>query len=248
MVLNSILSGDQRPPPLALKEKYLGAPLKDGKGGQDDLVPYLAIYLENPDGSLSLGLPPDMKLPEPPTSPRQRTMPDLSSIPSLVDMPWAASQLGGSSSARAQVGSVIAFQKHERLLFGLLVLELVVEVVYLLMLYHGSRHSVKEVASAYQVLPVESLWMLFWLQLACELSYLKLYFCLGFSALAKHKPRMYSWFANVALGGIIVQVLFSYMNKANILVFALRLFSYVYARFMKGMLHQIMLRPLALDV
>ncbi|CAE7656615.1 unnamed protein product, partial [Symbiodinium pilosum] len=52
---------------------------------------------------------------------------------------------------------------------------------------------------------------------------------MGFSAANKHKPRLYAWFSNIALTGIIVQVLFAYMNKANIVVFALRLFCYVYA-------------------
>eukprot|EP00931_Biecheleriopsis_adriatica_P037069 TRINITY_DN21280_c0_g1_i1.p1 TRINITY_DN21280_c0_g1~~TRINITY_DN21280_c0_g1_i1.p1 ORF type:complete len:239 (+),score=55.34 TRINITY_DN21280_c0_g1_i1:111-827(+) len=231
-----------RPPPLAIKEKDVkGMAAKEDTDAKKQLAPYFTIFLENPDGSLSLGLPPDMKLPSPPPSPRQERRTEL-----LSDVPLGMLEAGASSAV--YTGSVDAFKRHEQFFSGLLLLEMVVEVVYLLMLYHGARHSIQAVAAAYQVLPKESLWMLFWIQLACEISYLKLYFCMGFSALMKHKPRLYSYFSNVALGGIVVQVLFAYMNKANIAVFALRLISYVYSRFLRGMLQHIMLHPLSMEV
>lgn len=221
-----------RPPPLAIKETC-GSQLKEPQ--KEDLATYFAVYLENPDGSLSLGIPPNVKLPSPPVSPRLPSrLPDVSTMLSSIE------RVNPDSFA----GNVLcSLQRHERLFTGLLALELVVELAYLMMLYHGARHSIREVAAVYSAVPVSSLWILFWLQLGCEISYLKIYFGMAFTAVMKHKPRTYAWFANVALGGIIVQVLFSYMNKANILVFALRLFSYVYARFMRSMLQQIMLRP-----
>ncbi|CAE8631743.1 unnamed protein product [Polarella glacialis] len=109
------------------------------------------------------------------------------------------------------------------------------------MLYIGSKHAVPEVAAVYPALPLSTFWVLFWMLLAFEMSYLKLYFGMGFVALFKHKPRVYNWFSNVALLGIVVQVLFSYMNKANLIVFSFRLVSYVYSRFMRGLLQEISL-------
>ncbi|CAE7188313.1 unnamed protein product [Symbiodinium sp. CCMP2456] len=208
--------------------------------GNSDLAPYFAVYLENPDGSLSLGLPPNMRLPSPPSSPRAGPRSDI-----FGDL----DPIGGLGARSARTVSPAVFQHHERLFTGLLVVELALEAAYLGLMLHCSRHSVQEVASAYQALPLQTLWTLFWAQLGFQLAYLKLYFCMGFSAANKHKPRLYAWFSNVALTGIVVQVLFAYMNKANIVVFALRLFCYVYARFMKGMLHQLLLNPPAeLDV
>eukprot|EP00930_Biecheleria_cincta_P057307 TRINITY_DN43275_c0_g1_i1.p1 TRINITY_DN43275_c0_g1~~TRINITY_DN43275_c0_g1_i1.p1 ORF type:complete len:248 (+),score=38.00 TRINITY_DN43275_c0_g1_i1:86-829(+) len=221
-----------RPPPLAIKESC-GSELKEP--ASENLATYFAVYLENPDGSLCLGIPPDLKLPSPPVSPRLPSrLPDVSTMLSSIDRVSPGSFAGNI---------LCSIQRHERLFTGLLVLEFVVEMIYLMMLYHGARHSIREVAAVYQAVPVSSLWILFWVQLGCELSYLKLYFGMALTAVMKHKPRMYSWFANIALGGIVVQVLFSYMNRANIVVFALRLFCYVYARFMRSMLQQIMLRP-----
>lgn len=195
----------------------------------DELATCCAVYLENPDGTYSLGLPPNLQLPSPPSSPRQR----LPSSPFLAE-------LGGSTLPPL---SPTAFLQHERLMTGLLVLELVVEIAYLTLLCHASRHSIHEVAMAYEALPLESLWSLFWVQLCLQIGYLKLYFCVGFSAVSKHKPRIYGFFSNVALGGIVIQVLFSYMNKSNIFVFALRLFCYVYARFLRSALLQLALQP-----
>eukprot|EP00913_Durusdinium_trenchii_P034708 g32470.t1 len=160
-------------------------------------------------GTYSLGLPPDLKLPSPPSSPRDGRR---------VSSPFLA-EFGRSPVPTL---SPAAFLQHERLLTGLLIFELVVEIAYISLLCHASRHSIHEVALAYEVIPLESLWSLFWVQLAVQMGYLKLYFCVAFSAVSKHKPRLYGWFSNVALGGIIIQVLFSYMNKSNIFVFSLR--------------------------
>ena len=197
--------------------------------GSEELATCCAVYLENPDGTYSLGLPPNLRLPSPPSSPRGWRRPSS---------PFA--DFGGQAVPTL---SPAAFLQHERLLTGLLVVELVVEIAYLALLCHASRHSIHEVAMVYEVLPLESLWSLFWVQLAMQIAYLKLYFGVGFSAVSKHKPRLYGWFSNVALGGIIIQVLFSYMNKSNIFVFSLRLFCYVYARFLRSVLLQIALQP-----
>ncbi|CAK9035688.1 unnamed protein product [Durusdinium trenchii] len=56
--------------------------------------------------------------------------------------------------------SPAAFLQHERLLTGLLIFELVVEIAYISLLCHASRHSIHEVALAYEVIPLESLWSL----------------------------------------------------------------------------------------
>ncbi|CAJ1361530.1 unnamed protein product [Effrenium voratum] len=207
--------------------------------GSRDLSLFCAVYLENPDGSISLGLPPEMRLPSPPNSPRGRSR----DFAFMADV-WG----GGGALPSGPPPSPAVFQQHERMFSLLLVLELVVEIFYVSLLCRAARHSVFEVAAAYRALPLESLWTLFWAQLAMQMAYLKLYFCTGFTAAHKHKPRLYAWFSNVALSGIVIQVLFSYMNKANILVFALRLFSYVYARFLRSMLLQIAMHARDLDV
>mmetsp|Transcript_6095 Transcript_6095/g.11154 ORF Transcript_6095/g.11154 Transcript_6095/m.11154 type:complete len:241 (-) Transcript_6095:61-783(-) len=228
--------------PVATKD-MVDAPAAKLGDDASDLAPYFAVYLENPDGSLSLGLPPNMRLPSPPSSPRARPQADLPFFADLAD------PIGGLGARSARRVSPAAFAQHERLFTGLLVVELTLETAYLALMLHSSRHSVHEVAAVYQALPLQSLWTIFWAQLGFQLAYLKLYFGMGFSAANKHKPRLYAWFSNVALTGIVVQVLFAYMNKANIVIFALRLFCYVYSRFMKGLLHQLaQYPPMELDV
>eukprot|EP00933_Yihiella_yeosuensis_P041815 TRINITY_DN36216_c0_g1_i4.p1 TRINITY_DN36216_c0_g1~~TRINITY_DN36216_c0_g1_i4.p1 ORF type:complete len:266 (-),score=30.31 TRINITY_DN36216_c0_g1_i4:129-926(-) len=199
---------------------------------------FLAVYLENPDGSLSLGLPPGTKLPEAPDSPRQER--------NESNMGWSSSA-NFRGSHRLLPDLLTAYKKHEKAFTCLLLIELVLEATYIFLLYHSAHHSVNEVSSVYKVLPLSSLWLIFWMLFALEMSYLKLYFWMGFTALLKHKPKMYSWFGNIALIGIVFQVFFSYMNRANLVVFALRLVCYIYARFMRSLLQTMQLRPMSME-
>jgi len=100
----------------------------------------------------------------------------------------------------------------------------------------------------YTNLPHSALWRIFWVLFVCEMSYVKLYYGLGFTAIYKNRPRLYTWFTNVALAGIVGQVLFAYMNAFNLLIFLLRLASYVYAKFMRSQLERAALVPVTVEV
>mmetsp|Transcript_104782 Transcript_104782/g.223953 ORF Transcript_104782/g.223953 Transcript_104782/m.223953 type:complete len:212 (-) Transcript_104782:55-690(-) len=201
-----------RPASLALP----GTPAED-----KDLPP--VIFLENPDGSLALGLPPGAQLLPAPLSPRRG--------PACPDL------------ARQVEDLECSFQRHERVFSGLLLTELVVEFAFSLALVSCAGHSVQEVSRLYKTLSLSTLRYIFWGLFACEISYYKVYYGLGFTALYKNRPRFYHWFTNVALAGILIQVLFAYMNKLNLLVFVLRLASYVYAKFMRFKLQRMALLP-----
>mmetsp|Transcript_78236 Transcript_78236/g.242573 ORF Transcript_78236/g.242573 Transcript_78236/m.242573 type:complete len:205 (-) Transcript_78236:43-657(-) len=182
------------------------------KSGGEEPCPGL-IVLQNPDGSLGIGLPPGTALPQPPSSPR------------------------GSRDAARDVGQLPRTERmlsfHGRCFFALLVSELIIEFIFNVLLLSVAKHSVEAVSLLYANIPNATLWSIFWGLFACEISYIKVYYGLGFVALAKGQPRVYHWFTNISILGIVVQVLFAYMNKFNLLIFLMRLSSYVYAKFMR---------------
>mmetsp|Transcript_123894 Transcript_123894/g.361829 ORF Transcript_123894/g.361829 Transcript_123894/m.361829 type:complete len:205 (+) Transcript_123894:87-701(+) len=181
------------------------------------------IALQNPDGSLSVGLPPGAALPLPPPSPRES---------------YAALREHALS-----VDLDRTFHRHEQCFAALLLSELIIEFMFSLLLLSVAKRSVEEVSQLYTNIPLRTLWSIFWGLFVCEVSYIKIYYGLGFVAVVRSKPRVYNWFTNVAIVGIVVQVLFAYMNGFNLMIFLMRLASFVYAKFMRIQLERASLLP-----
>lgn len=182
--------------------------------------PKCPVFLENPDGSLIYGIPPGTKVPSPPHTPRRSD--------GLAPMDPALA---------AEVEYI--FQRHEKLFLSLLVMELATEITFSLMYLYYAEYSVHEVSLVYHQLSLRTLWLIFGSLFATEITYFCIYYGLGFWAIWSNKRRVYRWFANAALVGILGQVMLAYMNKFNLLVFFLRLMAYVYAKFLRNLLHSL---------
>eukprot|EP00747_Dinoflagellata_sp_TGD_P166696 gnl/TRDRNA2_/TRDRNA2_189893_c0_seq1.p1 gnl/TRDRNA2_/TRDRNA2_189893_c0~~gnl/TRDRNA2_/TRDRNA2_189893_c0_seq1.p1 ORF type:complete len:234 (+),score=41.42 gnl/TRDRNA2_/TRDRNA2_189893_c0_seq1:166-867(+) len=221
-VLASQLENGQRPPTPA-------KPMKKGRPPPVQIFKKApaSVFLENPDGSLLYGAPPGAKEPTPPHTPRE---------------PWEYS-LGVDSSMSAEFEQI--YQKHEKLFTVMILMELVTEVTFTAFYVHYARYSINEVGHTYRHLSRSLITCMYWIMVVAEVTYLITYYVLASVAIWRSRPRIYRWFANAALVGLIAQVSLAYMNKFNLLVFFLRLMSYIYAKFLRNLLQSMMLLPRA---
>ena len=68
-------------------------------------------------------------------------------------------------------------------------------------------------------------------------------FAAGFYAIWSHKAISYDWFNNFLLISILSKVLVSYLNVLNLLVFIMKIITYMYARFVLSVLHTVLVIP-----
>jgi len=211
-------------PAVTKKASLPGSDVKPGSKGRP-----APIVFENPDGSVSLGLPPGVSLPSPPRSPRQ-----------LVSSGAAEALLRSPADF---VDIEARFRRHLRYFSVLLFAELLIDSLFSVLYASSAQHSVYEVSLVCRNVPMSMLRAIFWGLFLVEISYLKAYYGFALTALHKNSMRSYAWFSSTAMIGIISQVLFAYMNRLNIIVFMLRLCSYVYSKYLRKQLEQASILP-----
>eukprot|EP00397_Hematodinium_sp_SG-2012_P057434 GEMP01071793.1.p1 GENE.GEMP01071793.1~~GEMP01071793.1.p1 ORF type:complete len:156 (+),score=16.17 GEMP01071793.1:414-881(+) len=135
------------------------------------------------------------------------------------------------------------YSRHERLFVALMLMQCVVEFIFNIMYILYAQYSVHEVAMVYHSLSEYTLWIIFWTLFVLELIYCVVYYAVGFTAVWLMRPKLFQWFAHIALVGILGQVILAYMNKFNLLIFFLRLMAYIYAKFLRNLLLSLYLIP-----
>lgn len=168
------------------------------------------VFIQNPDGSLSQGLPPGYNEPTPPQTPRSH----------VAD---------ATAAVNADIVRVLA--RHELLFLALLFLQLVVEIAFEMMHMRYREEAVFELTLIYPSLSITVIKMLYWLACVAEFVYCIGYFSLGLVAAFRSKPRLYQRFSTIALVGTLGQLPLAYLNRFNLLIFFLRFIAYAYARF-----------------
>mmetsp|Transcript_24315 Transcript_24315/g.58954 ORF Transcript_24315/g.58954 Transcript_24315/m.58954 type:complete len:213 (-) Transcript_24315:119-757(-) len=188
----------------------------------DDKKPQVPVFLQNPDGTFAEGVPPGYKEKTPPQSPRGMAS-------------WWDESLADEFE--------LIYSRHEKLFLSLLLMQLIIEVTFNVMYVYYAKYSMEEVAEVYRHFPKKTLWIMFWIMFGFELAFCVVYYTFGFLAIAKNRPSYYRYFSNIALVGILSQVLLAYMNKFNLLVFFLRLMAYIYSKFLRNLLQSVLLLP-----
>mmetsp|Transcript_28210 Transcript_28210/g.67752 ORF Transcript_28210/g.67752 Transcript_28210/m.67752 type:complete len:232 (+) Transcript_28210:30-725(+) len=191
----------------------------------------LPIFFENPDGSMAEGVPPGYKDVTPPRSPRGRGELDLLLFGTAASGPGLFDDISD------------LYDRHSRMFGVLLVTQLVVEVMFnTLYLMHRSR-AIAQVHMIYPGVPMDTLWKIFWAVIGCEFLYMVVHYTAGIVALGTRRPRHYKTYVNVAVVGLIGQALLAYGNKFNLLVFLLRLVSYMSGKFLRHIAQALLLVP-----
>ncbi|CEM14801.1 unnamed protein product [Vitrella brassicaformis CCMP3155] len=194
----------------------------EGEGGQTQQLPVnTPVFFQNPDGSYLEGVPPGYKERTPPRSPR---LPDVNGWFDELDAPTLGEEF------------LFIYTRHEKLFLSLLLMELLIEVTFNAMYVYYRNYTVREVAIIYHgVLSLQTLWTIFWVMFAIESAYEVAFYATGFWAVISDRPSAYQWFSQIALFGILGQVVLAYMNKFNLLIFFFRLMAYIYAKFLRNL-------------
>lgn len=209
------------------------ASLKDDKtecGSQRiHLRPLIPILVENPDGSMSEGVPPGYKEKTPPRSPR-----------GLAEGLWGEVDAMGIEEELQMLHS-----RHQKLFVSLLLLQFVTEVSFDVIYIFRRKHALQEVEAIYPHADPQHLMAALWTLFVCEVLFGVVYYSLGAVALYTNKPRHYKYFAGCCLIGILGQVLMAYMNKFNLVIFFMRLLTYIYSKFLRSIALHMQLLPAA---
>jgi len=205
---------------------------------EDEAQKNVPIFLENPDGSMLEGVPPGYKDPTPPRSPR-----------GLHGQPWGVLPVGLDELESAN-GITLAeevdfiYGRHERLLGSLLLVQFLLELAYNLVYILHSEPSIIEVVTLYRNnISRRTAEVIFWTMFGTQAAYAVGYYCVAGYAIWVKRPHAYRAFANWCLVGIAAQVFLAYINKFNLLVFFLRLLSYIYAKFLQNLSLSLQLLP-----
>lgn len=177
------------------------------------------IFIENPDGSLSKGVPQGFKESTPPSTPRVQVLDTT-----MVD---------------ADIVRVLA--RHETLFLALLLLDLIVECSFEAMHMSYRDDAIFELSLIYPSVSKPVLCSIYWCAFVAEFIYCAVYFVMGVTAAVRSKPHLYHRFSTIALMGTLGQLPLAYLNRFNLLIFFLRFIAYAYARFQWNLLQGIML-------
>jgi len=225
------------------EQTTIGETSDTGRGSppssEDEAQKNVPIFLENPDGSMLEGVPPGYKDPTPPRSPR-----------GLNGQPWVLPV--GLDDLDTANGLTLAeeidfiYGRHERLLGSLLLVQFLLELAYNFVYILHSEPSIIEVVTLYRNnISRRSAEVIFWTMFGTQAAYAVGYYCVACYALWVKRPHAYRAFANWCLVGIAAQVFLAYINKFNLLVFFLRLLSYIYAKFLQNLSLSLQLLPQA---
>jgi len=66
---------------------------------------------------------------------------------------------------------------------------------------------------------------------------------LGLYGLLSHKVSVHQWFTYLLLGSILTRIVLAYLNILNLLVFLLKVVTYLYARYVLSLLFTVLLVP-----
>lgn len=175
------------------------------------------VFVQNPDGRLGCAVPPGSEallLPAP-MSPR------LQRIEVRED----------GRAATLELAEVL--RCHQSGFLVCMLFQLSLEVALASAYLRHAEPAVQRVAAGYPQVQGPLLWRLFWGMALCDLAYLAVYYGLGLSLFVHSSEVKYQRFAQVALLGVVVQVLVVYMSRLNILAFFCRLVCYAYARILR---------------
>jgi hypothetical protein len=188
------------------------------------------IFLENPDGTIT------------------------EAVPSACSTEFskkvnAGGELEGADNVDDELNTLYQdfeciYVRHERILVLVITLQLLLEILYGVVFVVRMEPSIMEFMAMYDwqvshTTAMQVLWTLFWV----EVAYSSVYYILVGTAIWTRRPKRFHDFAIWSLCGAIGLILLAYVDKFNLPIFFLRLFAYIYARFLQGLTSSLMLLP-----
>ncbi|CAD7950924.1 unnamed protein product [Amoebophrya sp. A25] len=203
-------------------EEEDGEPSKRPRPLRSKTANKIPILIQNPDGSIAEGRPPGYVE----KGPRR----------AAARLGFAHNGLLWGELGAETLGSELGFlyQRHETLFLGLLLTEFFAEIGFFIVYWHNWPQAVEELTVVYGRFRREgvetSLMVAFWLRLVYTVGY----YAFAAIVVTTRKPDAFKCFASYSLVGIVLELGVTYLNKFNLVVFFLRLLSYLYSKFLRS--------------
>lgn len=196
------------------------------------------IFLENPDGTITEAVP--LKAHATPSYGAQGDQRDLEQPNSESD---TTGSVRGQAHANASLYRDIEFMYrwHGIVFIILLCVQFAMEALYIWVFLVSIDSSVSEFVAMYGI-PHRSIGnAVFWAVLTAEISYDLVYFSVAALATFDKSPKHYHTLASTLLVGLMILLVFAYVDKFNFPMFFLRILAYIYARYLQGLASGLML-------
>lgn len=198
--------------------------LSDDSGDEnaDEKSPKIPLVFENPDGSLHHALPSGTryKRPAPETPPHERLGRD-----------WVF----WDPELMRQIE--IIYAKHEKAFIMFLFLQFLLENSFNALLIKHREGTLKEIARAYPFITDEHVGIMFWLTVGIATVFAAFYYVVACFAVYERRSMYMRVFSDLAMIGILGQVMFAYINRFNLILFFLRFIVFSYSRFLLSILN-----------
>ena len=196
----------------------------DVYSGEESDTPPQTVVFENPDGSLHHGLPSGLRYKHP--APETDT-PDNRGLGLNDWVIWDPLLL-------QQIERV--YGRHERIFLILLFVQFLLENSFNALLIKHKTSTGVELARNYSFLAPETANVVFWVIVGTAVGFAALYYVIAATAVWDRKSVTMKLFSDVAVAGILGQILFAYINRFNLILFFLRFIVFAHSRFLHSIL------------
>ncbi len=186
------------------------------------------LVLENPDGSFHHALPTGLRYKKPrcetpPLDVRQRGL-------GLNDwIIWDPAIL-------EQIERL--YRKHERVFVILLFFQFLLEMGFNALLVRHQSETQVEIHRAYHFLSDdEGAKILFWVIISAGFAFAAVYYTSAVLAVWDRRASYMKLFSDVAIVGVLGQVMYAYINRFNLVIFFLRFIIFAHSRFLHAILN-----------
>ena len=194
-------------------------------GGSAPGTPPKTLVFENPDGSLHHALPAGVRYKQPPDIVSET--PDNRGIGLSDWVIWDPLLL-------QQIERV--YGRHERIFLVLLFVQFLLENSFNALLIKHKISTLSELFRSYSFLSPDAADVVFWIIVGTATAFAAVYYVVAATAVWDRRPGTMKLFSDVAIAGILGQILFAYINRFNLILFFLRFIVFAHSRFLHSIL------------
>ena len=183
------------------------------------------VVFENPDGSLHHGLPSGVRYKHPPDIVSET--PDNRGIGLNDWVIWDPLLL-------QQIERV--YGRHERIFLVLLFVQFLLENSFNALLIKHRTSTLSEIERSYSFVSMDAANVIFWIIVGTATMFAAVYYVIAATAIWDRRSGTMKLFSDVAVGGILGQIFFAYINRFNLILFFLRFIVFAHSRFLHSIL------------
>ena len=195
---------------------------EDDSGGDGSGEPTEPLVFQNPDGSLHHALPTGThyKQAQPETPPNERLSRDW--------VVWDPALL-------VQIERI--YRRHEKVYMIFVFLQFLLENSFNALLIKHRESTLKELVRAYPFITAQYAPVVFWVIVGVSATFAAAYYVLAGLTVWERRSAYMKPFSEMAMIGILGQVMLAYINRFNLILFFLRFVVFAHSRFLLSILN-----------